>query len=236
MSQSIVVCRDINKSYRDVRALTDVSLTIRKKAVHVVAGANGAGKTTLFRILVGQAQPDSGSLVGSDLQGGRMPAFAYQPEVPGVYDYLTIREFLQLASRLGGGHPTTGVRKKELIHRFSLDHAVDKLGIAASAGTRQKASVLAALVQDADVYVLDEPTNHLDAGAVHVLKDELRAMRRMGKTVLLATHVLDFAENVADDITTLDNGRVRFSGAVADLPGAGSLETRVAESLGFGQR
>lgn len=234
MSESLIAVRRVSKSYRNVVALRDVSLAIRQRSVHVVAGANGAGKTTLFRILIGQVSADSGDIGGLVLQGGRSPVFAYQPEVPAVYDYLTIREFLQLASRLGGRDLTTDKRNAELITKFGLEPSVNKLGIVASAGTRQKASLLAALVQDADVYVLDEPTNHLDAGAVHMLKEELRTMRRRGKTILLATHVLDFAEKLADDITTLAQGSVRFSGSVSALPGTGSLEERVAEALGFG--
>ena len=107
----------------------------------------------------------------------------------------------------------------------------DQLEQHAGFGLVLKVSLLAALVQRPDMYILDEPTNHLDTVAVRRLKETLRSLRADGHAILVATHMIDFAATIGDEVTILDRGRVRFSGPLTTVPGDGSLEDRVFAML-----
>ena len=157
---------------------------------------------------------------------------AYQPEDPAVYEYLTVREFLALARRLSGPANRDWDEDCEgLVTMFEMSDGRDKLCRSLSAGMRRKVSLLAALVQRPDLYILDEPTNHLDTVAVRRLKETLRSLRADGQSILVATHMIDFAATIGDEVTILDRGRVRFSGPLTTVPGDGSLEDRVFAML-----
>lgn len=221
--RTLVSVRSVSKAFGPVQSLADASFELRAGTIHVLLGANAAGKSTLIRLLLGLERPDAGSI---DAAGGNALAIGYQPQVPALYEYLTVTEFLDLAARLGR-RPHAGARE-DLLELFELEGASSQLLRTLSVGTKMKAAIGAAMIQQPDLLVLDEPTNALDAIAVARLRHRLRDMSAAGTTILIATHMLDFAEQLADDITVLRAGHVMYTGPVAAL-GASSatLESRV---------
>jgi ABC-2 type transport system ATP-binding protein len=140
---------------------------------------------------------------------------AYQPQVPALYDYLTVGEFLELAALLGA--VPAGEKCQDVMRLFDLSAIAGQLLHTVSIGTRMKVALAAALVQNPELLVLDEPTNALDTIGVARLKDRLRELRAGGTTILLATHMIDYAGRLCDDLTILRNGRVQYTGPVASL-------------------
>jgi ABC-2 type transport system ATP-binding protein len=233
---AVIVAERISKRYGPVTALADVSFAVTAGTIHGLLGPNGAGKSTTIRLITGFARADSGELhaPGRPGHGGTAGRLAYQPEEPALYDYLTVTEFLALARRLGD--PAAEDSRARLVERFELGETAGRLIKNLSAGTRRKVAIAAALVQDPTLLVLDEPTNGLDTTAVVRLKEELRALRDAGRTVLLSTHILDFAAGLCDDVTMLRSGTVAYTGSVAALlagPGPEGFEARVRARLGI---
>jgi ABC-2 type transport system ATP-binding protein len=201
-----------------------VSLALHRGRIHGIVGPNGSGKSTFLRLLLGLEPPDTGEIVVHEPAG--QVRMAYQPQVPALYDYLKVGEFLELSARLADAF--TPERCARIIDWFDLDDSRGVLIKALSVGTQMKVAIAAAFVQNALLLVLDEPTNSVDAVGIARLKDAIRDARRDGRTIVVATHMLDFAEGLCDDVTVLRTGRVAYSGAIAEfgdprLP----LETRV---------
>ncbi len=236
-SDHVLVVEHVTKRYGSIVALDNVSLRIRPGTIHGLLGPNGAGKTTLIRIIVGLSAPDSGGVTLMAPRGvmDRNLRLAYQPEEPALYEYLTVDEFLTLARQLRAGGGLDDSRLAELVGRFELEAMARRLIKNLSAGMRRKLAIVAALAQDPDLLVLDEPTNHLDTNGVVRLKDELRRLRDSGATVLLSTHILDFAAGLCDQVTLLKAGRIIYDGPVAEILAGGdwTLEERVAALIGI---
>jgi ABC-2 type transport system ATP-binding protein len=225
------------KRYGTKAALDGVSVSVRRGTIHGVLGPNGAGKTTLLEVLLGHRRADSGTVRFDDAQvGARL--VAYQPETPAIYEYLTVGEFLDLAARLApdGNGGEAEARKQRLLEMFEMEKQAGALCHTLSAGMRRKTSIMAAMIQAAPILILDEPTNHLDTTASVRLKRELRRLGAEGSTVILSTHLLDFAVGLCDDVTLLSESRVVFAGSVQDVPGTGSVEERIVEVLGLEYR
>ena len=221
----LIAAESISKSYGAIRAVSRLSLALRRGSVHALVGPNGAGKSTLIRILMGLDAPDAGRLV-SPAAEGRLLKIACQPQVPALYDYLRVSEFLELAARIGG--TPSAERCDDVMRLFGLSSIAGQLVRTTSAGTRMKLALAAAIVQEPELLILDEPTNAVDAIGVARLKERLRALRAGGTTILLATHMIDFAEGLCDDITVLLAGEVQYTGPVSGLGnGTTTLESKV---------
>jgi len=218
---ALVAVEGLTKTYGAVTALNEVSLTLRRGTVHALIGPNGSGKSTLIRTLLALETPDAGRVGGV----GRSLRIGYQPQVPALYGYLTVAEFIDLAARLAPAPSADG--RHAVMQAFDLLPAADQLVRTTSVGTQMKIAVAAALVQQPELLILDEPTNAVDVVGVSRLKERIRAMREAGVTILLATHLIDFAEGLCDDVTVLRGGRVQYTGPVIGLNGLGSLEARV---------
>ncbi len=221
----------VAKTFGAVTALDGISLVVRPGRIHAVLGPNGAGKTTLLRLVAGLSVADRGEI---RTDGPGSVRTAYLPEEPTLYDYLTAGEFLTLARHLGR-RPTDGSARDYFLDRYELRASSGSLTKTLSAGTRRKVAVAAALIQEADLLILDEPTNGLDTAAVIRLKEDLGRLRDEGATVLLSTHILDFAAALCDRVTLLTRGRVVYDGSFTDLPefGGRDFERRVAALLGI---
>lgn len=221
----LVRVESVTRAFGRIQALSNVSLTLRAGTVHALVGPNGAGKSTLIRILMGLDCADEGAVIAPAAADGRLK-IAYQPQVPALYDYLRVSELLELAARIAGvSAPATC---EEVVRLFGLSAAADQLVHTTSAGTRMKIALAAAIVQDPQLLILDEPTNAVDAIGVARLKELLRAMSAAGTTILLATHMIDFAQDLCDDVTVLLDGRVQYSGTVKGFGNPrDTLESRV---------
>lgn len=215
--------RNISKSYGDVVALDNVDLQVRSGSVMGLLGPNGAGKTTLVRILTTLLRPSSGSatVLGYDVVRHARhlrSVIGLAGQSAAVDDLLTGRENIQMAGRLYH-MPRKQVKKRaqELLEQFDLVDAADRSVKGYSGGMRRRLDLAASLVANPPMIFLDEPTTGLDPRSRLDLWDVIRNLVSEGTTVLLTTQYLEEADQLADEITVIDIGKVIAQGTAADL-------------------
>ncbi|MEN5074512.1 ATP-binding cassette domain-containing protein [Isoptericola cucumis] len=218
--------RGLTKTYRsggrrghEVRALAGLDLAAAPGTVLGLLGPNGAGKSTTVKILATLSRPDSGSALVAGHDVTRDPAavrraIGYVAQRPVTDPMGTGRENLVLAGRLQGlGARAARSRADELLERFGVAHAADRLVKTWSGGMARKLDVAVGLVHRPQVLFLDEPTTGLDPEARTAMWAEIERMAAGdGMTILLTTHYLDEADRLADRVVIVDAGRVVTSG------------------------
>jgi len=202
------------KRFGDLVAVNDISLTVPRGEFFAVLGPNAAGKTTTIRIIAGLIKPTAGAarVAGFDVQAQPMEArrrLAYVPDFPFLYDKLTPWEFFRFIGQLFQmAEPRIQSAARELIARFNLESYLGKQIEGLSHGTRQRVAIASALLHDPEVFVLDEPMVGLDPHHARVLKDMLKEKSRQGMTIFISTHQLSVAEEMADRIGIIHQGRL----------------------------
>lgn len=207
-----------------VRALDGISLTVAPGQVFAVLGPNGAGKSTAVRILSTISRPDAGTATVAGFDIRRQPAevragIGYVSQRPGFDPIGTGRENLVLSARLRGlSRKEAGRRAGDLLERFGLTTAGDRLARTWSGGMQRKLDVAMGLVHQPRVLFLDEPTTGLDPEArVELWAEVTRLVRGTGLTALLTTHYLDEADQMAEQLAIVDHGRIVAEGTPAGL-------------------
>ncbi|MFI5719566.1 ATP-binding cassette domain-containing protein [Nocardia sp. NPDC051750] len=208
----------LTKAYRDVLALSDVTLQIPSGVVFGYVGPNGAGKTTTIRILAGLMRPTDGCarIRGADTVRDREAAQSHIGYLPGqfvAYPDLTAEQYLDYLAHLRGG--VDPAVRRDLVDRLDLDPE-HRIG-AMSHGNRQKVGLVQAFMSRPDVLVLDEPTTGLDPLVQREFLAMVREVRDAGRTVFLSSHVLSEVEAVADTVGMLRKGRLIEVRSVAEL-------------------
>ncbi|MEX0698432.1 MAG: ABC transporter ATP-binding protein [Acidimicrobiia bacterium] len=215
---SVISVSGLRKSYGHTLALDGLDLQISQGEVHGFLGPNGAGKTTTIRILLGLIRADAGQamLLGGDPWSDSTELHRRLAYVPGdvtLWPHLTGGEVIDLLGRLRGGLDLD--KKQKLLQRFDLDPT--KKGRTYSKGNRQKVALIAALSSNVELLILDEPTAGLDP----LMEAEFRACinedRHLGRTVLLASHILAEVEALCDRVSIVRAGKTVESGTLADL-------------------
>ena len=211
------------KSYGEVRALDGIDLEAERGTVLGVLGPNGAGKTTAVRVLTTLLAPDAGSaeVIGLDVVRDA-PALRAEIGLAGQYaavdENLTGIENLVMVGRLYGMRRKDARRRAdELLERFSLTDAGERIVKTYSGGMRRRLDLAAALVADPPVVFLDEPTTGLDPRSRLELWETIEGLVADGATVLLTTQYLDEADRLADRIAVIDRGRVIADGTADEL-------------------
>ncbi|MDT0214634.1 ATP-binding cassette domain-containing protein [Rothia sp. ARF10] len=218
---SAISVRDLRKSYGELDVLRGVDLDVERGSIVALLGSNGAGKTTLVRILSTLVDADSGtaSVDGLDVatRGGEVrAAISLTGQFAAVDEILTGRENLVLVARLR--HlPEPGRIADDLLDRFSLADAGDRRVATWSGGMKRRLDIAMSLIGDPRVIFLDEPTTGLDPQARLEVWAAVREVASQGTTVLLTTQYLDEAEQLADRIAILHEGRIIVDGTLADL-------------------
>ena len=219
--QYAVTVEDLVKTYNGHRALSGVNLRVRNGTIYGLLGPNGAGKSTLISIIVGISKPDKGRVVvlgGSPLDPRIRGRIGYQPQEHGLHPNLTGWENLYFyAGIYGVGRNEARSRIEELA---SILDVLDHLGRPVrtySGGLRQRLSIIAALLHDPELIVLDEPTAGLDPSVRQKVWELIKDLRGRGKTVLFATHYMEEAEKLGDEVAIIDNGRIIASGSPEEL-------------------
>lgn len=213
----------IVKKYGELTAVNDLSLTVPKGEFFVVLGPNAAGKTTTLKILSGLMKPTAGMVrvCGFDVQEQPLEArqrLAYVPDFPFLYDKLTPWEFFRFTGQLFRiGNEEIESRSKALMQRFHLEDFVHKPIEGLSHGTKQRTAIVSALLHNPEVFVIDEPMVGLDPQHARVVKDVLKERSRLGMTVVVSTHQLSVAEELADRIGIIHQGRLIAVGTKEQL-------------------
>ena len=224
------VCRRYGRRW----ALTDVSFELPEGALAMVTGRNGSGKTTLLRVLATAIRADRGTVrvLGHDAREDR-EAVRQSTSLLGhrthLYEPLTALENLAIAARF----LRADARRPVLLERLEqvgLAHRADDPVQTFSAGMRQRLALARVLQQEARIALLDEPYGHLDAVGRQFVDRVLQGLRARGATVLMATHLLQRGRALCDRALVLEEGRLVFAGAAADLPEPTGAAAAAAEA------
>lgn len=216
--------RNLVKQYKAHRAVDDLSFELKAGEIVGLLGPNGAGKTTALRCIAGILRPTEGQALinGYDVVADQAKAkrgLAFVPEVPSLYELLTVDEHLRFIAMCFDTVPIYEERKEALLARYGLTDKTDALVATLSKGMRQKLSVACALIHDANVMLFDEPLIGIDPEGARELKNELRRARDDGASLLISTHLLESAESLCDRVIVMRKGRKIAEGTVQDLRG-----------------
>ncbi len=210
-------------SYGDYLAVDNLNLDIQKGELFAFLGPNGAGKTTTIKALTGLLNPDSGTIeiCGHDMEESPLKAkslMGYVPDVAVFYEKLTSIEFMKFIGDL------YGIDKKilydntvELFKTMDLEPFANAQIEELSHGTRQRLAIAASLCHEPEVFVIDEPMVGLDPLHARVVKQELQKRCQKGLTVMMSTHLLNVAEELADRIGIIDGGKLIALGTLEEL-------------------
>ena len=215
--------QNLNKQFGAVRAVTDLSLSIPAGELFCFLGPNGAGKTTTIKMLTGLLRPDSGTIkIGEfDIQAQPVEAkriLGYIPDMPFLYEKLTPVEFLKFIAGLYNiNRPDLDDQIKASLRQFGLQEAHNALIGELSHGMRQRLLYIGTFIHNPKVVLIDEPLIGLDPHSIRMIKDLLRAKVRDGMTILLTTHILALAQDIADRIGIISGGRLIALGKMSEL-------------------
>ncbi len=217
-----------------MQVLQELDLEIKSGGIFAVLGPNGSGKTTLIKSILGMVIPDKGEIEfnGKSVlkQWNYRNEIDYLPQIANFPANLTIIELVGMIKNLRSKYAADA----ELIDLFGLEPFLNqKLGNL-SGGTRQKVNLVLAFMFDSPLLILDEPTTGLDPVALIKLKELIMKEKSKGKTILITTHIMDFVEQMADEIVFLLDGKIYFKGTVNALKeqtGQQDLEYAIANIL-----
>ncbi len=213
--------RGLEKSYRDLAVLRGVDFAVDSGTIFALLGSNGAGKTTLVRILATLLKADAGEARVAGFAVAAQPArvresISLTGQFAAVDEMLTGRENLVLVARLRHVEDP-GVVADALLERFELVDAAARRAATYSGGMRRRLDIAMSLIGDPSVVFLDEPTTGLDPEARIEVWRAVKELRAKGTTVLLTTQHLEEAEQLADRIAILHEGRIIADGTLAEL-------------------
>ena len=220
--------RELTMHYGGLCALDGLNLDVAQGEFFAFLGANAAGKTTTIKLLTGLLKPTSGDawLCGHHVQNEAhqaKSALGFVPDVAIFYDKLSAIEFMEFIADIYQVEPGKARRLTgELFEQFALHPYARETIEHLSHGTRQRLAIAAALLHDPQVIIIDEPMIGLDPMHMRVVKEELKRRSREGVTVFMSTHLLNIAEELADRIGIVHQGKLVALGTMEELRGESS--------------
>ena len=220
----------LTKTYGEKKAVDDLCLHIAPGEIYGFIGHNGAGKTTTLKSVVGILQFDAGEITIDGISIKENPLeckrrFAYIPDNPDLYDYMTGIKYLNfIADIFGVGANERQARIRKYADAFELTADLAQPIAAYSHGMKQKLAIIAAWLHDPRLIVMDEPFVGLDPKAAHTLKGMMRQVCDNGGAIFFSTHVLEVAEKLCDKVAIIKGGKLIRSGTMEEVKGDDSLE------------
>lgn len=216
----MLTVKNLIKKYGKTLAVNDVSFQVEKGKIGILLGPNGAGKSTIIKSVAGLLRYDGEVIIGG-YSGREIEAkkiFAYVPEIPAMYEALTVREHLEFIKKAYNLNANTIDEDIEnLLKRFELDDKQDKLGNELSKGMMQKVSICCALLINPKVLLLDEPMVGLDPMAIKELNKVILELKDKGTTILISTHMLEMVRDLWDIMFIMEKGNVTKSYTKEDV-------------------
>jgi ABC-type multidrug transport system ATPase subunit len=217
---SVLSIRNISKSYGPVRALQNVSFEVPRGSVFGILGPNGSGKTTLLGIVMDILKPSSGSYLWNGQPGSNemRKQIGTLLETPNFYHYLSGQKNLEIAA---------AIKEKG---KEDIPHVLEKVNLTQrrksrfstySLGMKQRLAIASTLLGNPDILVFDEPTNGLDPAGIAEIRDMMKDLNRQGKTIIMASHILDEVEKVCTHVAIIQKGDLKTVGTVSDVLSTG---------------
>jgi len=205
------------------RALTDVSIEVPANQIFGFIGPNGAGKTTTIRMMATLLEPDRGRVSVDGIDVVEFPSevrklLGFMPDSFGVYERITVDEYLEFFAAAHGLKLSTRRRTIDAcIELTELGAVRDRLVQVLSKGMKQRLAIARTLLHDPKVLILDEPANGLDPRARIEMRALIEDLQRLGKTILLSSHILTELSDMCSSVAILEKGRVVASGSVDSI-------------------
>ena len=228
----------LTKAYGEKKAVDDLSLHIVPGEIYGFIGHNGAGKTTTLKSVAGILQFDEGEITIDGISIKENPLeckrrFAYIPDNPDLYDYMTGIKYLNfIADIFGVGAGERQERIRKYADAFELTADLAQPIAAYSHGMKQKLAIISAWLHEPKLILMDEPFVGLDPKASHLLKEMMRQVCDEGGAIFFSTHVLEVAEKLCDKVAIIKSGRLIRSGTMEEVKGDESLEDVFLEMEG----
>ncbi len=201
--------QELTKKYGKNLAVDHVSLVIPDGKVGILLGPNGAGKSTIIKSVAGLLRYEGGvgiaGIPARNLEAKKV--FGYVPEIPAMFDALTVREHVEYIRRAYNSS-ITEEEIEELLKRFEMHDKQNKLGNELSKGMMQKVSICCALAVKPKVILLDEPMVGLDPAAIKELKEVVLELKKQNVTVLISTHMLEMVKDLWDVMFIMEKGKI----------------------------
>jgi len=209
----------LTKKYKNVVAVDDISFTLNQGDIAGLLGPNGAGKSTTIKTIVGLLRKNAGAVTISGCPSISREAkkkFTYVPEVPELYDMLTVWEHLQF---IAYAYEVSDFEEKaeRLLERYEMWEQKDKLAKELSKGMKQKVSICCSLLPDPDLFLFDEPMIGLDPKSIRETKLIFKELSEKKKTVLISTHLLDSIENLCQRVLVMKKGKIIIDMAMEEM-------------------
>ena len=220
---SAITTRNLTRRFGKLAAVEDLNLKITSGSLYGLIGPNGAGKTTTLRMLAGMLEPTSGEIRINELPTRQywreiQWQIGFMPDFFGVYEDLLVWEYLDFFARC---YKLTPARRQhvtnELLELVDLSTKKDAYVQTLSRGMRQRLCLAHALVHDPQILLLDEPASGLDPRARIEMRELLRELRSMGKTILVSSHILSELAELCDSIAIMEKGKLIANGTLHDI-------------------
>jgi ABC-2 type transport system ATP-binding protein len=229
----MIETKHLTKIFGNLTAVDDLNLTINQGDIFGFIGPNGAGKTTTMRILVTLLEPTRGRAIIDGLDVARngkkvRRVIGYMPDFMGVYDDLKVFEYLEFFAAAFGIERS---KRKSIVEgvleltdlQSKKSATVDSL----SRGMQQRLGLARVLIHDPKVLILDEPASGLDPRARIEIRELLRELKRMGKTIMISSHILSELEEICDHVGIIEHGQLIYSGTIEEIKPRLGIHTKV---------
>ena len=218
-----VVLRGVQHSFRKFKALVDINFDVPSQSLHGFVGPNGAGKTTVLKLICTLLKPQTGKVevFGRDVAIDYLAVrrrLGFMPDHFSMYRQMTVYEYLDFfAAAYGLSVETRTKVLDDVLELTDMSGKRTDLINGLSRGMQQRVGLARVLVNDPDILLLDEPASGLDPRARIELMDVLRALRSMGKTIIISSHILSELAELCDSVTVIDRGTIRYCGTMQGL-------------------
>ncbi len=233
----MIETKNLTKNYGNLTAVDNLNLTIKDGDIFGFIGPNGAGKTTTMRILVTLLEPFGGSAFINGLnvakEGKKVRRLVgYMPDFMGVYDDLKVFEYLEFfAAAFGIERKKRKSIVEGVLELTDLESKKSATVDSLSRGMQQRLGLARVLIHDPKVLILDEPASGLDPRARIEIRELLRELKRMGKTIMISSHILSELEEICDHVGIIEHGRLVFSGTLEEIRPRLGIESKVRVSV-----
>ena len=225
---SVLKITNLSKSYGMIKAVNNLSLTIEAGQIYGILGPNGSGKTTTLGMITGVLKPDSGSFLWFEgKETHPLKKIGTILETPNFFPYLNADENLEIVRHIKGSKNKDFDRILELVN---LKERRRSKFASYSLGMKQRLAIAATLIGEPQALIYDEPTNGLDPQGIADVRDTLKSVADSGKTVILASHMLDEVEKICTHVAIIKNGNLLATGSVGSILSADkSIEIAAGE-------